>query len=260
MPFIDALLGRVTLLEWVEDRFQKLKVAESEHSDARLDAGDLYEDLRVDLSKIDFELVDFRQAKKSKRGARRGSRPWKQIVGTCGHQTAAKIDDVERCVKIPAHALVTPTAVGLAHPPTAYLYCQHAGNRGYNGLEISCRAAGIEGNSKAFWRSRKEKKAGKVYDELVREVSDVQILAGFLVWRYWHRLNALNGYPHINYIWHRNTHKSRVSDPGSRIAAKLTTRLEVELSLQPASPLGSGTVTPWQWGGAKGVPYNRRIP
>lgn len=260
---IDLMRGRVTPGEWAQDLTRSLLVAEYDHEDAREDrtdtAAEAYADLERGLAAIGFELADFRTAEKSKRGARKGSRPWSQIRGPCGHQAAALIDDVERCTRIPAHALVTPSAVGLAHPPTAYLYHGHRANRAFCGLEISCRAAGIEGDPRTFWRRRSEKREGLTYAQLGREATDNQIRAGFLVCTYWSRLGEHHGRRPDLYCWHRNAHRSRVSDPGSRIARRLGVRLEGALELRPAGILGTGHPTPERWGGAEGVPYSWRV-
>lgn len=261
---LELLIGRITLGEYAQDLVRSLHVAEVEHAEARADVlqlpGELYEELGLDLDRLGLELVDFRQAEKNKRGSRKGSRPWSQIDGEYFHQTAALIDDVERCVKIPAHVLITLTAVGLAHPPTAYLWHGHKGNRRFNGLEIACRAAGLEGDPRTFWRTKKERKADRTYVQVGREPTDEQLAAAFLVTRYHGRLNAINGHPHTLYGYHRGGHWSRRGDPGSRAALYLGRRCESDLGLSDVGPMGSGTATPSRWGGLAGIPYSKRIP
>jgi hypothetical protein len=258
-------------LEWALDVVRALTpaAAEETHDEAREPAGDPWSELSTSLSGIGMGLRDFRLAVKTPRGSHRGSRPWSQIDGILYHQTAAPIDDAARCVGIPAHALVTPMAVGIAHPPTAYLYHAHAGNRRFIGLEIACRAAGIEGDARTFWRSPREMQGftdsrGKqhpprTYDELVSEPTDRQLAAAMIVTRYWMRIATLEGHPLTSYAFHRNTHSSRVSDPGSRIARHVSAQCS-ELGLAPITKLGSGTLTPEAWGGQPGVPYSRKVP
>ncbi len=257
----DLFLGRVGPLEWTQDRVRSLTVwgDETAHSVEREEVGDPWDDMEASLSALGFELVDFRTSEKSKRGSRKGSRPFSQIRGPCFHQTGGPVDDVERCVNIPADVLITPSAVGIAHPPTAYLYAQHAGNRNYNSIEVSCRAAGIEGNEKTFWRRRAEKRKGQTHDELVREPTNAQLDAAMVVATYQARLNALAGHPHTHYVFHRNTHKSRVSDIGSRGALFLGRACREQLGLNQGAVLGSGKETPGAWGGREGVRYSWRV-
>jgi hypothetical protein len=259
----DLLFGRVTPAAWTADLFRFLRHPsdEADHEYSREGGGedDIWWEMGASLTAIGMELVDFRQADKSKRGARKGSRSWDQVDGDCFHQTASFVDDVELCVKIPAHALITPTAVGIAHPPTAYLYCQHAGNRRFNGVEIACRAAGIEGDPRTLWRNKKERKADKPARDIWREPTVKQLEATFIVARYHARLNALRGHPHTAYCFHRNTHRSRVGDTGSRAALYLGRRLQAQLGLVPLVKLGSGTITPRRWGNPDGGRYSRRV-
>lgn len=259
----DLLLGRVTAGQWVADqlRFLRHPSDEADHDFAREGGGeaDIWREMEVSLAEIGMELADFRTAEKTKRGARKGSRSWEQIDGDCFHQTASFVDDVEQCVKIPAHVLITPTAVGIGHPPTAYLYAQHAGNRRYNGVEVACRAAGIEGDPRTLWRNKKERRANKKAHDIWREPTDKQLQAAFIVARYHARLNALHGHPHERYCFHRNTHRSRVSDPGQKAALYLVDRLGPELDQKQGRILGSGTETPRRWGNQHGGRYSRRV-
>ena len=263
--FYDLLRGRVSPLEWTSDLFRSFQSldepVELAHQQSRLnlDEDDAWTDLEIGLDELGMNLVDFRQADKSKRGSRKGSRSWEQIDGDLFHQTASFVDDVERCVNIPAHVLITPTAVGIAHPPTAYLYGGHAGNRNFNHVEVACRACGVEGNPKTFWRTKKERKAKTPPEDLWREASDNQLAAAFLVAEYHARLNSLHGHDHHSYAYHRNTHRSRVSDPGSRIALNLGPRLRDELDQTPITKLGSGKLTPRAWGNPDGGDYSWRV-
>lgn len=261
--FFDLMRGRVTPGEWVGDFFRNLENPADEiahhRSRENLDEGDAWNEMAADLHEIHMELVDFQKADKSKRGSRKGSRRWSQIDGDIHHQTASFVDDVERCVNIPADVLITPTAVGIAHPPTAYLYAQHSGNRRFNSVETACRAAGIEGDARTFWRNGKERRANRDPKDLWREPTDKQLQAGFIVTRYHGRLNALHGHPHTLYGFHRNTHRSRVSDMGSKGALYLGPRFRNELGLAPIAKLGSGKRTPEAWGGQAGVAYSWKV-
>ena len=230
------------------------------HAKAREELGTPWEQLNSEAEAIGAEVIDLRTKKKRTRGRRRGTRSWEVIRGVCVHQMAARIADPYRMDGIPAHGGIFDDAIVVAHPPTAYLWHGHAANRNYIGLEISCRAAGIEGNPKTFWLSKKNKRQGKTAEELWTEATDKQLKMAFILCQYWCRISIANdGGMLSEYVYHRNTHYSRVSDPGSRIAQILGGRMNNELTLGQGLVLGSGKVTPTIWHGEPEVPYSYRV-
>lgn len=204
--------------------------------------------LALDIAK------DFRDLKRPAGSRARiiAVRPWTKIVGITLHQTATAdfapshsgLDDV------PAHAMVHRDGrVSLLHHPTARVQHGHALNGGTIGIEIACRAAGTEGDPATFWRSAKEKAAGRTYAQLVAEATDIQLAAVRDLVRYYFDLVADNG-GEIRGLWaHRQGHESRTSDPGSRIWRGVAEPLRHELELADVRDLtlGSGTKVPAQW-------------
>jgi hypothetical protein len=112
---------------------------------------------------------------------------------------------------------------------------------------------------RTVWRTKKEKKRNKTQEQVVIEATPNQLLAAEIVTKYWARLNVLAGHPHYRYAFHRGTHKSRVGDPGSRIAIYMKPVCEL-LGMVNLGKLGSGNYTPEIWDGEDGVRYTRRLP
>jgi hypothetical protein len=226
---------------------------------------------------------DLRDAPRPKgaRGRAVGVRPWSQIVGITWHQTATKDfpPGHHGLLNVPAHAMLhRDGSVSLLHHPTAYVYHGHALNHGTIGVEIACRAAGVEGERLTFWRSRKEiqgwheameahgaiwpERVGydkthpgkwhppQTYSDLVAEATDAQLAAIPLIMGYYVRLVGANAYPDIpgqhsaRGQWaHRQGHESRTSDPGSRIF-KAVDRARKELGLPDVHKLHLGSGRP----------------
>lgn len=198
------------------------------------------------------EVADLRQTPKAGRAARARSKGTRsKTEGVCVHQTAGP---VRNWANVPCHIGIDRDGrVSLVHSLDAYLYAAHALNRRSVSVEIECRAAGIEGVDRTFWRRASEKEKGETMDALAYEANEKQLRALQLVLFYLAQVyGALK-------LWaHRQSHKSRVSDPGSRIYAAMEAAAAVNSKLMtaPDDVFGSGTVIPRQWrADGKGGPY-----
>jgi N-acetyl-anhydromuramyl-L-alanine amidase AmpD len=170
-----------------------------------------------------------------------------------------------RVLNVPAHgATLRDGRIVLLHEPTDYMWHAGALNRTDIGIEVSCRACGIEGNGETLWLP-------KTYDdlrgddrlEMAVEASDVQLMATRRLVRYYIELVAENG-GQIKYIHaHRQSSKSRVSDPGSRIWREVGEWARNEHGLQVgtrATWTKGGLPLPDVWTGANnGVRYSWRV-
>jgi hypothetical protein len=200
------------------------------------------------------------------RGESRGYRSWKKVTGITLHQTAADFGtNAHRLLNVPVHgATLKDGKIVLLHDPTAYMWHAHSLNKYDLGIEVSCRAAGIEGNELTSWMSKREKEKGLKPVDICVEATDIQLEATKELIRYYVNLVKENG-GEIKYLHaHRQGHKSRVSDPGSRIWKNVAIPIMDELGLK-CGPIGwkvgSGTPIPEAWDEAngKGVDYNWRI-
>ncbi|MEC9048891.1 MAG: hypothetical protein VYA51_12845 [Planctomycetota bacterium] len=215
--------------------------------------------LRGALAEIGFELVDRRQEPRKGRGEAKGTRKISKCTAVLLHQTAA-IVSLRQSLGIPAHALVMDDKVVLLHPLRAYLYHSGAGNSWTIGIEINCRAAGVEGDMRTLWRSKKEIERGDRAQDLVQEASDGQLAAARLLTTYYVEEVARQGGKIVEVTYHRLTSSSRVSDPGSRIAWAVGVVSAEDHALAHArTVVGSGKPCPTCWGGELGVPYNWRV-
>jgi len=211
--------------------------------------GEPIEILRRELAAIGFDLLDWRERPRTGRGAAIGTRPLKKCTAVLWHQTATRSMGLEQSLGVPSHAIVHERTVILLHPIRAYM--QHAGaaNSFSIGVEIVCRAAGIEGDMRTVWT-----REGERARDVVREATDGQLAAARLLGDYY-EAEA----PIVASMYHRNSEESRVSDPGSRIAWGVGLRVAEAHGLQHGGPVvGSGKATPTAWGGALGEPYNWR--
>jgi hypothetical protein len=215
--------------------------------------------LRRGLDAIGFELIDLRQEPREGRGAAIGTRKVTKCTALLWHQTAALVS-LHQATGIPAHALILERAVVLLHPLRAYVQHAGAGNAFTIGIEIRCRAAGIEGDMRTLWRSPREIEAGTKAIDLVHEATGDQLEAGRLLGSYYVRETARQGGKIRASMYHRNTSESRVSDPGSRIAWGVGLPVAQLHGLQHGGPVvGGGKPTPTCWGGELAVPYNWRV-
>lgn len=215
----------------------------------------------------DFEFVDLtKESRTKKRGKAKGKRKWKNVKGITLHQTAVDFGlNPMRMLNVPAHGgTLKDGKIILLHTPTDYMWHAHSLNKHDIGIEISCRAAGIEGNSDTFWLSKRDHEKGRSYEDVVKEATDIQLAATRELCRYYIELVAKNG-GKIEYIHaHRQGHKSRVSDPGSRIWEEVAIPIMKEFGLACGRigwKAGSGNPIPHAWDSfnGKGIPYSWKI-
>ena len=206
-------------------------------------------------------IHDLRQMPRKGRGEARGTRDIRTVDTLMFHQMAATINDPERCLGIPSHgAVLRGGDIVLLHPVRSYLWHGHAANRFSIGIEIAARAAGIDGDPNTFWRSKREREMGLTYDDLGAEATPVQIEAANIMADYYTEEVARQR-GQIDYVMdHRNSHKSRVSDPGSRIHKHVTLATRKRCTLQHRDPVGSGKPNPTTWSGKPGEPYSWKVP
>lgn len=216
--------------------------------------------------------VDWRdKTKTKKRGKRKGSRNWSAITGITLHQTAANVTNPERCLNMPVHGVVMEggpngedATIILLHDPTDYMYHGNGFNRRDIGIEVCCRAAGIEGDPDTLWLPKKHGHL-KGAQRLLKgsEATDAELEACRRLVRYYTEQAKENG-GEIEYIHaHRQATKNRVSDPGSRIwrANGEWARETLGLKVGPADfKISDGKALPDAWTGrANGVRYNWKV-
>ena len=196
--------------------------------------------------------ADDRSAPKFERGRAVRERPWDKVTGICLHQTASgKLHPQHPLLlAVPAHALVhRDGSISLLHEPTSVVYHGHGLNAQTIGIEIDVRAAGVDGDPSTFWRSKRERERGQTYAELVAEANADQILAAqWLISQYAGAVEQSGG--KLTTLWaHRQSHRSRVSDPGSRIWQQVALPMIEALGLVDVSHLtvGFGKPIPESW-------------
>jgi len=215
----------------------------------------------------DHEWVNLTERKRTKsRGKSKGHRPWSQITGITLHQTAVDFGtDPERLLNVPVHgATLSDGTIVRLHKPTDYMYHGNGFNRRDIGIEVSARACGIEGDVRTLWLPSKYKDLSNTERlEKAVEATDVQLEATRQLIRYYVELVAENG-GKIEFIHaHRQSHSSRVSDPGSRIWKACGEWAREELGLKVGPPdfrIGDGNPLPDAWTGRpNGQRYNWQI-
>jgi len=214
-----------------------------------------------------FVFVDLtKEPRPKKRGRAKGKRRWRDVKGITLHQTAVDFGtNPRRMINVPAHgATLRDGKIVLLHTPTDYMWHAHSLNKHDIGIEVSCRAAGIEGDGRTFWRSEKDIEEGRKYDQLVKEANSIQLSATRELCRYYIDLVKKNG-GEIKFIHaHRQGHKSRVSDPGSKIWNEVAIPIMEEFGLE-CGPIGwkagSGNPIPqiWDEENGHGIPYNWEV-
>lgn len=213
-----------------------------------------------------YVWTDLRGVQRTKaRGRAKGVRDWSKVTGITLHQTAVDFgDDPMRMLNVPVHgATLRDGRIVLLHEPTSLMW--HAGsfNRRDIGIEVSCRACGIEGNADTLWLPRKYAHL-KGDDRLAMavEASDAQIMATRRLVRYYIDLVAQHG-GRVRYVHaHRQSSKSRVSDPGSRIWREVGEWARREHGLMSGTPKwnAGGYALPDVWTGANnGVRYSWKV-
>lgn len=234
------------------------------------------------LERLVPQLVDFRQQPRGtddKRGRPHGTRKLTKVTALWLHQTASLIGHPNQFLSVPTQGAIGMDAEALLlHPLRAYMYAAHSANRFSISIEVACRAAGIEGIPDTFWRSKRERKGytkngrrhpPRDYGELVHEATDEQLLSCRHLVRYYieeveRQAQPLRDsgifVPGIQVIGtHRNSHSSRVSDPGSRIYHEVVQWAIREFGLDEALPVGSGTPNPTAWTGSDRIPYSWKV-
>lgn len=213
----------------------------------------------------EFVVHDLREEPRTKsRGKAKGHRDWSQVKGITLHQTAVDFGtDPKRMLNVPAHgATLRDGSIVLLHDPTDYMWHGHALNKYDIGIEVSCRAAGVEGEGKTLWLPKEVRHDGKkvlsktLSDEErlehADEATDIQLEATkHLVKQYCELVESHGG--KVEWIHaHRQGHSSRVSDPGSRIWKAVGIWAQEELGLSAGPPgwsAGSGNPLPDAWTG-----------
>jgi len=227
--------------------------------------------------------IDWRKRKKTKsRGRSKGSRPWSKVTGITLHQTAVNITDPERCLNVPVHSCVMDggpngedATIILLHDPTDYMYHANGFNRRDIGIEVCCRAAGVEDDPATAadesvlttWLPKSIRQriaAGKTTaHEHISEATDAELEACRRLIRYYCE-QAEQNEGEIAFIHaHRQATKNRVSDPGSRIWLNCGELARDKLGLDVGPPdfkIADGMPLPDAWTGkAHGIRYNWRV-
>jgi hypothetical protein len=218
---------------------------------------------------------DLRGEPRSKsRGRSKGTRDWSKIRGITIHQTAVDFGtNPHRLINVPVHgATLRDGSIVLLHDPPAYMWHGHSFNKHDIGIEVSCRAAGIKGNGASLWLPKEVRRGGTRVKsktlspderlEHASEATDDQLEATRVLIQYYVDQVEKHG-GKIEFIHaHRQSSKSRVSDPGSRIwkACGVWAIEKLGLSAGPPGWSAGGYPLPDAWTGeANGVRYNSRI-
>lgn len=212
------------------------------------------------LGELGCQLYDHRQTPRAKgsRGEAKGTRQLAKVTALWWHQTACVFTQVQRTLGVPAHIMIMRNGdVVLLHPLRAYCYHGHAANSFSVGVEVMCRAAGTEGVERTFWRSRAEKANGLTMAQLAAEPTDKQLAVVELVADYVttevarqaeeERKTGAKVPGIVAQGFHRNSHSSRTSDPGSRIAQTVK-HVAADYGHEYGGPVvGSGNPIPESW-------------
>lgn len=217
------------------------------------------------------KVLDLRGRPRTKRrGESKGYRRWEKVNAITWHQSAVWFENPEAALNWPVHGVVMPDGtVVLLHDPTAYLHQAHALNRDSIGIEIVCMAAGIEGNDGTRNVPKKinpktQKKWTRedwLKKKPTRECTEIQIQCGKALARYYDRLFTENegsiAYQHT----HRQGHKSRIADPGSRIFQMIVEPSAAELNhtIRYSWARGSGNKIPAFWSEKGKADYSWRF-
>lgn len=188
------------------------------------------------------------------RGEAKGSRDWKAITGITLHQTAVQFGTRPmRVLNVPVHGMTLSNGdIVLLHEPTDYMW--HAGpfNKTDIGIEVSCRAAGLEGKPESLWLPKKYKElSGEERMAMEDPATDAQIESTKKLVRHYVNLVKMNG-GEVKYIHaHRQSSKSRRSDPGERVWREVGEWAKKELGLSDGGPgfVNGGKPLPDEWTG-----------
>lgn len=203
--------------------------------------------------------------KTTERGQAKGVRDWSKITGITLHQTAVDFGtDPNRVLNLPVHgATLQDGAVVLLHEPTDYMWHGNSFNRRDIGIEVSCRACGIEGNPDTLWLpSKYSHLKGNERLAMAVEATAEQLESTKALVTHYIGLVRQNG-GQIKYIHaHRQSSKSKISDPGSRIWQAVGLWAMEEYGLTAGGPKWSsgGTPLPDVWTGENnGVRYSWKV-
>lgn len=260
---VDGKLGRDTLGA-LEDEWR------AEERAHRVGARTDEDDSANDEPTLPDWLVDLQDAPRiRKRGLPKGSRGWHGITGITLHQTAVDFGGPEhaRVIDVPVHAMTFQDGRAcLLNPPTALMYHGNGFNGRDIGVEVSCRAAGIEGvfakrrgdpGPNTLWRSPSSPDATPL------EASDQQLDATRKLVRFYVELTKRMGGA-IEFIHaHRQSSAQRESDPGSRIWQEVGIWAQQEFDLSAGPPgwcLDGGMPIPTAWDPrVPSIPYNWKV-
>lgn len=174
-----------------------------------------------------YDITEHHGGKKRKR-----KRKWKDVKGITLHQTATLFgNNVMRYKNISAQVGVTPDGkVVLMNPLTSVVYHGNSFNAKDVGIEIDGHFAGIEGNLKTYWRPKSKPNRQPV------TVTEAQIKATLAVIKWIIDTVEAHG-GKVEYIHaHRQSSKSRVSDPGSKVWDRIALEAKKRYGLVDGGP------------------------
>lgn len=174
-----------------------------------------------------YDITEQHAGKKRKR-----KRKWKDIKGITLHQTATNFgNNVLRYKNIAAQVGVTPDGkVVLMNPMEWVVYHGNSFNSKDVGIEIDGHFAGIEGNIKTYWRPKSKPNRQPM------TVSEAQIEATLAAIKWIIDTVAAHG-GKVEYIHaHRQSSKSRTSDPGSKVWQRIALEAKKRFGLIDGGP------------------------
>lgn len=152
------------------------------------------------------------------RGRALGKRPWSQIQAILLHCAAVNMRG-PRFLGTPCHSFVDDNAaIGLCHPPTAYVPHAHLGRYGRFAIGIEC--------------------SGKPNSQTPEQIDSLKSLIVYYI-----ALHAKYGTGQLAIMAHRQTHWSRANDPGELIWREVGFWAIEEKGLIRHDPVGTGKTT-----------------
>lgn len=150
------------------------------------------------------------------------TRPWSRITGICLHQTACVLGEKpERWDSVGAHIGITRAGrVMWLHDFDRLVWHGNGWNAQTVGIEIDGLFAGLDGVPATVWGDGKASK-----------VTDAQITAAHQVIRWVHSEVVQHGGELTALVAHRQSSKSRRSDPGEAIWRHVALPMHAELGL-----------------------------
>ncbi len=197
------------------------------------------------------ELARTREDVRKKRGP---IRPWKKVTGVCLHHTAVVLGERPgRWASLGAHLGITRSGkIIWCHDFDRVMYHGNRWNDQTVGIEIDGHYAGIEGELHTYWRPRG--KPNRKPQELTQESIDATCAAIRWICETVERNDG-----HVDaLVAHRQSSKSRRSDPGSAIWKAIALPMSEELTLHDGGEgfeVG-GYPIPEEWNPDRvGIPY-----